>query len=96
MATVLDDTPDIATPEESVIKLRQMVASNPLRLWRTGARVSLNEVSTLLGRSLSIIQRWEQGAVFPREHDWPKLATLTGDKDIEQKWGQWWKSRPSL
>lgn len=43
-------------------KLRELIRKNPLAVWRSEHSVTLSELSTLTGISISTLQRYENGA----------------------------------
>lgn len=96
MPKVLSEVPEIESPPEMVARLREAAQLNPLRQWREHKSVTLQEISSLVGRSISILQRWERGANVPGESDWPKLVLLTGNDNLPEEWAQWLTNIPRL
>lgn len=78
------------------LKLMEWRDKNPLYMWRTRNKISRLKMSALLGVTDSIISRWEQGTVTPREEKRKVIARIIGvnERELNKTWVAWKKERP--
>lgn len=74
---------------------KQWIDKNPLRKWREGEEVTLNEAAARLERSIVSLRNWETGVTTPSDDGFDVLERVMGKKHLREEWTSWSTSRPT-
>lgn len=75
-----------------VINMRPWVDSNPMRVYRTRHKISLNHCAALIGVSRTALTNWEEGASTPTDKNFEVLERII--PGITRAWKDWDSKRP--
>ena len=70
------------------------LAQNPLRQWRTGLGLSLDDVGKAVSAGYHTVYRWEKGMSRPSIMQGNALEELTGIANLQRKLEDWSRLRP--